>query len=398
MDIIDIMLAKAMTPQGKTEAYVAKANKAAQQAAAAEASATAAIQTVEDAADEIATAREEAASLLEEAQEALETAQSAQINTLDTEDVDDEIKKLKITYEKVKTNPHGFYTNLHVTYPDGTSEVIPDVVDLAKETGPSEIEGMTQKAITDALAAKADKTYVDQQIAAIPSGGGSGGGNMNGHVTADDAGHLVVVDANGNLIASLATDDAIIEALLQAGTYVAKDAVGLNMDYANRVFSRTQEAQNKTMGADFDQYSMYGGRMKCNVADDGTINAFYGDQNYKEDGSNGQVMIYQPKFYYKRVIHSATDTENGRIVRHETLMLSPTAQTGFKLAPIFSGDLDYVLLPAYDASMVDNKLTSIAGVKPVNNINIMDAEYYANARGAGWHIMNMAAESANQML
>ena len=161
MDIIDIMLAKAMTPQGKTEAYVAKANKAAQQAAAAEASATAAIQTVEDAADEIATAREEAASLLEEAQEALETAQSAQINTLDTEDVDDEIKKLKITYEKVKTNPHGFYTNLHVTYPDGTSEVIPDVVDLAKETGPSEIEGMTQKAITDALAAKADKTYVD---------------------------------------------------------------------------------------------------------------------------------------------------------------------------------------------------------------------------------------------
>ena len=221
---------------------------------------------------------------------------------------------------------------------------------------------------------------------------------MNGHVTADDAGHLVVVDANGNLIASLATDDAIIEALLQAGTYVAKDAVGLNMDYANRVFSRTQEAQNKTMGADFDQYSMYGGRMKCNVADDGTINAFYGDQNYKEDGSNGQVMIYQPKFYYKRVIHSATDTENGRIVRHETLMLSPTAQTGFKLAPIFSGDLDYVLLPAYDASMVDNKLTSIAGVKPVNNINIMDAEYYANARGAGWHIMNMAAESANQML
>jgi len=33
MDIIDIMLAKAMTPQGKTDAYVAKANKAAQKAA-----------------------------------------------------------------------------------------------------------------------------------------------------------------------------------------------------------------------------------------------------------------------------------------------------------------------------------------------------------------------------
>jgi hypothetical protein len=29
MDIIDIMLAKALTPQGQTEAYLAKANRAA---------------------------------------------------------------------------------------------------------------------------------------------------------------------------------------------------------------------------------------------------------------------------------------------------------------------------------------------------------------------------------
>ena len=43
---------------------------------------------------------------------------------------------------------------------------------------------------------------------------------------------------------------------------------------------------------------MYGGRKRCNVLDDGTITAYYGDVNYKEDGSNGQVMVYQPKFYY----------------------------------------------------------------------------------------------------
>jgi hypothetical protein len=43
---------------------------------------------------------------------------------------------------------------------------------------------------------------------------------------------------------------------------------------------------------------MYGGRMRCNVTDDGTITAFYGDSNYADDGSNGQVMVYQPKFYY----------------------------------------------------------------------------------------------------
>ena len=94
MDIIDIMLARAMTPQGQTEIYVNKANKAAEVAEQAKTDAATAIAAVEDAADEIAAAKEEANDLLEAAQEALETAQAAQINTLNTEDVDDEIKRI----------------------------------------------------------------------------------------------------------------------------------------------------------------------------------------------------------------------------------------------------------------------------------------------------------------
>jgi len=258
---------------------------------------------------------------------------------------------------------------------------------------------MTQKAITDALTDKASITYVQNAIANIPSGGSSGsGGNMSGNITGADEGHLVTIDENGNLIPSLATDEAVIEALLQAGTYVAKDAVGIDMDYANRTCTRVQEATNKSMGNDFNSYSMYGGRTRCNVADDGTINAFYGDQTYTEDGSNGQVMIYQPKFYYKRIIRTADELTKGKAVRHETLIISPTEQAGFKLAPIFADGLEYILLPAFDAGLADNKLTSIAGVKPVNNLTRDAAEAYATARGTGWHIMTMAAESANQML
>jgi len=79
-------------------------------------------------------------------------------------------------------------------------------------------------------------------------------------------------------------------------------------------------------------------------------------------------------------------------------MLSPVAQSSFKLAPIFNDNLNYVLLPAYDASLIDNKLASIAGVEPVRYHTIEEMETYARARGTGWHIMNMAAESANQML
>jgi len=59
------------------------------------------------------------------------------------------------------------------------------------------------------------------------------------------------------------------------------------------------------MGSSFDKYAMYGGRVRCNVADNGTINAFYGEEGYRDDGSNGMVMVYQPKFYYKRIINYA---------------------------------------------------------------------------------------------
>ena len=406
MDIIDIMLARAMTPQGKTEAYVAKAEKAAQDAAKAKTDAETAIASVTAAAEDIEEKQAAAEELLATAQETLETAQAAQINTLDTEDVDAEVKKMTVN-TNVVSGQNANTLQVITTYPDNTLNT-QNITKLYKSTGNNEDGGMTQKAITDALDTKvnttilndyATKTYVTNIISNIPGGGGgSGSGNINGNITSDDEGHLVIIDENGNLIPSLATDEAIIEALLQAGTYVAKDAVGLDVDYANRVNTRIQEAVGKSMGIDFDIYPMYGGRIKCNVADDGTINAFYGDNNYIEDGSNGQVMIYQPKFYYKRIIRVADELVKGKAIRREALIISATEQPGFKLAPAFNGGLEYILLPAYDAAVVDNKLTSIAGIKPRNNITRDEAESAANARGEGWHIMTMAAESANQML
>jgi hypothetical protein len=54
MDIIDIMLARAMTPQGQTDIYVNKANQAAAKAEQAKADASEAVATVEAAAETIA--------------------------------------------------------------------------------------------------------------------------------------------------------------------------------------------------------------------------------------------------------------------------------------------------------------------------------------------------------
>ena len=95
------------------------------------------------------------------------------------------------------------------------------------------------------------------------------------------------------------------------------DILGLQVDYRNKTFKRLAGATNLTPGTDFDRFSMYGGRRRCNVADDGTINAWYGDESYTEDGSNGQVMIYQPKFYYLvcPVVYDPIDTGIGYHLR-----------------------------------------------------------------------------------
>ena len=359
MDIIDIMLAKAMTPQGKTDAYVNKANNAAQRAAQAAIDAETAVATVENAADEIATAREEAAALLEEAQEVLETAQDAQIN-------------LPEAYNETGQNTDGYMTQ------KATTDALALKADISS--------------VNNALAEKADKTYVDNAIA---QGGGSGSG-VSISFSPEDAGYLTKVDDDGDLAVSNIHESALFDALIRSGAYITGNAVGLDIDYENRVFTRTQMAADS--GFSFNSLSMYGGRRRCNVSDDGTITAFEGDSNYRIDGSNGQVMVYQPKFYYKRVPITLENNSFGTIARHEQLILSSAEQSGFKLAPIFGDELEYVLLPAFEGSIANDKMQSIANVAPATNITIDQAEAYANARGEGWHITNMAAESTNQML
>lgn len=386
MDIIDIMLARAMTPQGQTEAYVAIANDAAAKAEKAKDDAETAIATVTSAAEDIAETQAAATQLLEDAQTALETAQQAQINVPTTEDIDAEVKKMTVN-TNVIDGQSAKTIQVITTYPDNTLNT-QNVTKLYKAAGNNEDGTMTQKAI---------KTYVDNSISNIPASGNT----TNINFSVNDAGQLVVIGSDGTATASDISEEELISLLLRAGTYTAEGSIGIDIDYANKSFARVQGAINLSAGNDFNQFAMYGGRMRCNVADDGTITAFYGDENYTENGSNGQVMVYQPKFYYQRIPLNTENTSKGRIIRHESLLLSDTMQSGFKLAPIFkNGDeeLDYILLSAYEGTVTSGKLTSIANNKPTSNMTITEAETKAALRGTGWHIANMAAVSANQML
>ena len=340
MDIIDVMLARAMTPQGKAETYIAKAEAAANKADQAAAS----VQGI--------------------------------------------LEQMPVAYDTTGQNTNGYMTQ------KATTDALNDKADS------SELNNyITVNVFNSSIADKADKSYVDAQIAAIPGGSGEASSINLGP---ENAGNVVIIGPDGNIIAGDTSEMSIIEALIKAGAYVAKDALGIEVDYENKSVARTQDAVSLTMGADFNGYKMYGGRMRCNVADDGFINAFYGDENYRDDGSNGQVLVYQPKFYYQRIPIKTEKNLIGKIIRKESILISEIEQSGFKLHPLFKNtdgeELEYVLLPAYDGSIINNKLASVADQKPASNITVVQAEQYAQNRGSGWHMTNMAAESANQIL
>ena len=138
--------------------------------------------------------------------------------------------------------------------------------------------------------------------------------------------------------------------------YVEDDIVGVEVDIINNSFTRLAGAKGLNPGEDFSKFNMYGGRRRCNLADDGTVLAYYEDDNYAVDGSNGQVMVEQPKFYYKMVPLNLIRVtgQQGFACTKFRLYLSDTQKSGFKIHPNFtrgSNPLikDKVYMSAYEA-------------------------------------------------
>lgn len=236
-----------------------------------------------------------------------------------------------------------------------------------------------------------------------------------------------VVGADGKDGADLSNEVEDIKAYIG---YTDEDIAGLCVDYENKTFKRLAGAVNLSQEADFDKFTMYGGRKRCNVSDDGTITAYYGDANFAEDGSNGQVMVYQPAFYYKVVplkLEKNTDSGIGYHLRKANYYVSSKPKTGFKLHPAFYDEngnaINYILFSADEGSMYDvsagayvndnvdesityedgDLLCSVAGKKSISGLRKglgtkSNLEQMAQNRGSGWHLETIKATSANQLL
>lgn len=226
--------------------------------------------------------------------------------------------------------------------------------------------------------------------------------------------------------------------------YKDEDILGLEVDFKASKFTRLSGAVNRTPGASFDGFKMFGGRKRCMLTDDGVNLGYLGDAGYTETGALAQsitenevtypvgtpvqVMVEQPKFYYKVVplVTEKIEGGKGHHLRKARYYVSDTPKLGFKLHPAFikNGEvLNRIYLSAYEGSLYDvsasaynliddqagdftvttgDKLSSIANAKPASgltqNLTRSGARIVAQNRGAGWELMYAATAAATQLL
>lgn len=98
--------------------------------------------------------------------------------------------------------------------------------------------------------------------------------------------------------------------------YTSDDIYGIEADFENSTYTRIAGSVGKTAGSDFDNLGCWN-RRRCNLTNEGVVVAYYGDAGYTETGALTQaitigattypigtlvqVMVEQPKFYYKVV-------------------------------------------------------------------------------------------------
>ena len=225
--------------------------------------------------------------------------------------------------------------------------------------------------------------------------------------------------------------------------YTDNDIYGVEVDFVNKKFTRLAGAVGKTGGTSFDAIHCFGGRRRCNITDEGVVVAYQGDAAFTttgaltqavtigettyEVGTKVQVMVEQPKFYYKVVpllTQIVSEGENyGQHMRKGRYYVSNTPKAGFKLHPAFirnNVEHDIIYLSAFEGSLYDasasayilddaqvadfsnDMLSSIANAKPMSgltqNLTRANTRKLAQKRGTGWEQSYVATVSASQLL
>lgn len=225
--------------------------------------------------------------------------------------------------------------------------------------------------------------------------------------------------------------------------YTDGDIYGVEVDFANKKFTRLAGAVGMAGGEPFDKVRAMGGRKRCNLTDDGVVVAYQGDPAFSSSGvltqaatvgdttypvgTKVQVMVEQPKFYYKvvpMVLERTSDTaDQGWKTRKVRYYISDTPKAGFKVHPQFicnGKENDYIYKSAYegclwdksaaayimddaqDADFANDMLSSIANAQPASgktqNLTRANTRKLAQNRGHGWEQQYAAVLAGTQLL
>lgn len=225
--------------------------------------------------------------------------------------------------------------------------------------------------------------------------------------------------------------------------YTDGDIYGVEVDFANKKFTRLAGAVGMAGGEPFDKVRAMGGRKRCNLTDDGVVVAYQGDLAFSSSGvltqaatvgdttypvgTKVQVMVEQPKFYYKvvpMVLERTSDTaDQGWKTRKVRYYISDTPKAGFKVHPQFicnGKENDYIYKSAYEgclwdksaaayimddaqvADFANDMLSSIANAQPASgktqNLTRANTRKLAQNRGHGWEQQYAAVLAGTQLL
>ena len=197
---------------------------------------------------------------------------------------------------------------------------------------------------------------------------------------------------------------------------------GVSWDESGDTYTRTGIVSGQTKGVTLSDYFLpiQSKMRRCVVLDNGTVNYYLGatDSTKKADmitasvldGTDGQVMVEIPKFYYQHYYIGTIHTWN----------ISLSKLPGYTVHPAFlSGttELDYIYVGAYEAILWDattstyidyasgatidtaaDKYSSVSAKKPVTNHTRAGGRAMGIRRGTGWTPMLYDINSAIQLL
>lgn len=174
---------------------------------------------------------------------------------------------------------------------------------------------------------------------------------------------------------------------------------GLKYNLTDDTYERTYAAVGLEPGEDFDELAPWQLK-RCNVADGGTVNAYYGEDGCYSDYDTpavGQAMVELNKFWYY-LGHWTTEGKT-----YYEWLIADYAYANWSVFPAFITDgttHDHIYIGAYEASLAYStlKAQSRAGVPPQTTLSRAQFRTYSAARGAGWSNVSIQTIAALQIL